>query len=102
MRALTVTWFCLLMACEGVIGARGRVVASDGRPVLGARVRLVLNGQRYTDHEVDADGGYWLGSLVGCVPRCPKGEVEAEAQGYQTQRAPITAGTVDVVLVPAR
>ena len=54
MRALTVTWFCLLMACEGVIGARAcadqvrrpqaRAGVEQGDALLGAAVLRFPDG----------------------------------------------------------
>jgi len=86
-------WFglvCTLTGCDATLSVRGVVRDPHGRPIPGARLRLENAHER-----AGADGCFRLMKIVAQTPH--QVDLEAEADGYNSLRAPVAApGQADV------
>lgn len=78
---ICVTFF--LLSCEGIVGGSGKVISSSTRePLENVQIVLFLNDDSVQVNYTNEQGLFAMERLVGCIPKCPKGELEFRKSGY--------------------
>ena len=95
----------MLLGCEGVVYVEGHVVSSED----GARLDSAQVFFRYAGDQVvvesaltDTTGKFDVGMFTGCVPVCPKVDVEVQRRGYETYRQAFDSSWVNGLQVVLR
>ncbi len=74
----------------------GRVLDPDGKPVVGAVLKMELVGRGTTQTKTDKNGRWVLGGVAA-----GQWNIDIEAPGYQTKRASLTVSSESARLQPA-